>query len=89
MNLKALIVDDEIIIQNLLEIKVVNLGSGVTTADKGNLAKNALMSDDFDLVITDMEMGNTKGFQVIERAKIINDNIVVMVVTGCYLIRQS
>lgn len=33
MNLKALIVDDEKIIRNLLEAIVVNLGFDVTTAE--------------------------------------------------------
>jgi DNA-binding response OmpR family regulator len=83
MNPKALIVDDEKIIRNLLEAIVVNLGFEVTTADNGNLAENALMSDDFDLVITDLEMGNTNGFQVIERAKSIDESTIVMVATGC------
>lgn len=61
----------------------MNFGFDVSTADNNNLAKNSLISDDFDLIITDREMVNTNGFQVIKRGKVINDNSVIMMVTGC------
>jgi DNA-binding response OmpR family regulator len=83
MNPKALIVDDDKIIRNLLEAIVLNLGFDVTTASDGNDAKKALQSHGFDLVITDLEMGKTTGFQVIKVAKSINKSTIVMVATGC------
>ncbi|MFT5701786.1 MAG: DNA-binding response OmpR family regulator [Desulforhopalus sp.] len=83
MNPKALVVDDENIIQKLLEAIVLNFGFDVTTAGDGTLAAKALRSNDFDLVITDLEMGTTNGFDVIKLAKSINSNTIVLVATGC------
>ena len=83
MNPKALVVDNEKIFRNLLEAIVRNLGFDVTTAGDGSLAEKALRSGDFDLVITDLEMGNTNGFKVIQLAKSINSSSIVLVATGC------
>ena len=83
MNPKALIVDDEKIIRNLLEAIVLNLGFEVTTANDASNAENALQLQGFDLVITDLEMGKTTGFEVIKVAKSINKNTIVIMATGC------
>jgi len=83
MNPKALVVDDEKIFRDLLEAIVRNFGFDVTTAGDGSLAAKALKLEDFDLVITDLEMGNTNGFEVIQLAKSINSNSIILVATGC------
>jgi len=83
MKLKALVVDDDEIILKLLEAVVRNFGFDVTTAGNGAIAAKALSSQGFDLVITDLEMGNTNGFEVIQLVKSINSNTIVLVASGC------
>ncbi len=39
-------------------------------------------AEDFDLVITDLQMGPTSGFDVIRRTKDINPNTTVIMITG-------
>lgn len=80
--LAILLVDDEEInLQNVghfLEQK----GYNVTTAASGNEAINLLSQSHFDLVITDLKMGDVDGVQVMKTAKEIHREIEVIIVTG-------
>ena len=52
-----------------------------------NLAKHDvdfIDAENFDLVITDLQMGQTSGFGVVRKAKDISPKTIVMMITGCY-----
>ncbi len=80
--IRILLVDDEIInlqnISHFLEKK----GYQVTTAANGTEAIEHLNRTIFDVVITDLKMGDVDGVQVLKTAKEIHPQVEVIVVTG-------
>jgi len=81
-NIAILLVDDE-------EINVQNVGHFldhqgffVTTATSGSEALDLLNQSHFDLVITDLKMGDVDGVQVMKTAKELHPEIEVIIVTG-------
>ncbi len=80
--IRILIVDDEIInLQNVghfLEQKHYQ----VSTAHNGREAIALLQQNDFDLVITDLKMGDIDGVEVLKTAKQIHPQIEVIIFTG-------
>ncbi len=77
-----LLVDDEVInLQNVSHF-LEQQGFQVTTAESGNEAMGLLAQSHFDLVITDLKMGDVDGVQVMKTAKEIHPEIEVIIVTG-------
>ncbi|PYO54313.1 MAG: Fis family transcriptional regulator, partial [Candidatus Rokuibacteriota bacterium] len=64
-----LVVDDEQSMRELLGIMLRQVGYAVTLADGGEPAVQALKTDDFDLVITDLRMRKVDGLAVLRAAK--------------------
>src|SRR5207302_1242966 len=60
---RVLVVDDEQSMRELLGIMLRQVGYAVTLADGGEPAVQALKTDDFDLVITDLRMRKEHGFE--------------------------
>jgi len=82
MALKALVADDDEMILELLEYILESKGYHITKVTDGDQAIRKLNAEDFDLVITDLQMGPTSGFDVIRKAKDINSNTTVFMITG-------
>ncbi len=77
-----LLVDDEVInLQNVGHF-LEQQGFEVTTAASGNEALGLLNQSHFDLVITDLKMGDIDGVQVMKTAKELHPEIEVIIVTG-------
>ncbi len=80
--ISILLVDDEIInLQNISHF-LEHKGYLVTTASSGSEAITLLNHGVFDLVITDLKMADVDGVQVMKRAKEINPEVEVIIVTG-------
>ncbi len=54
----------------------------VTTATNGEAAINMLCENDCDLVITDLNLGQTSGISVLKKAKELNPGTKVIIMTG-------
>ena len=67
---KILIVDDEARILLLLQSLLKANGYDVVTAKDGNSALDAVKSDTFDLVITDLRMSPMDGLELLGRSKL-------------------
>jgi DNA-binding NtrC family response regulator len=81
-SIAILLVDDEAInLQNVGHF-LEDQGYLVTTAQNGTEAIELLSQSHFDLVITDLKMGDVDGVQVMKAAKEINPDIEVIIVTG-------
>jgi DNA-binding NtrC family response regulator len=81
-NIAILLVDDEAIsLQNISHFLQQN-GFTVSTAIDGTEAIGLLSQSDFDLVITDLKMGDVDGVQVMKTAKELHSEIEVIIVTG-------
>ncbi len=77
-----LVVDDERSMREFLGIYLRRAGHGVEAAAGGEEAKKALASREFDLVITDLRMGETSGLDVLAEAKRVRPDTQVIVVTA-------
>jgi two-component system response regulator PilR (NtrC family) len=78
----VLVVDDEQSMRELLGIMLRQVGYTVTLADGGEAAVQALKSEAFDLVITDLRMRKVDGLAVLRAAKEHSPRTVVLVVTA-------
>jgi len=76
-----LVDDEEINVQNVGHF-LEHQGFFVKTAISGNEALNLLNQSHFDLVITDLKMGDIDGVQVMKTAKELHPEIEVIIVTG-------
>ncbi|HEY3099650.1 MAG TPA: sigma-54 dependent transcriptional regulator, partial [Methylomirabilota bacterium] len=79
---RVLVVDDEQSMRELLGIMLRQVGYDVTLADGGEAAVDALKSDAFDLVITDLRMRKVDGLAVLRATKEHSPKTVVLVVTA-------
>lgn len=61
----ALIVDDSATMRNMIKAVVVDMGFDVTTAQDGEKAFRFAQSQTFDIVITDINMPNMDGIELI------------------------
>lgn len=81
--LQILIADDEAIMCDLLETILRNYGHQTVAVHTADEAVRQLRLDDFDLVITDLQMGETNGLEVVRRAKEFDETTLVFLMTGC------
>jgi DNA-binding NtrC family response regulator len=82
MKPKILIVDDEPDICKALEFLLKREGYSVTSANSGEDAIEKLKAESFDVVITDLKMGKVDGITVLEKAKEINHDMPVIMMTA-------
>lgn len=80
--LHVLVVDDERMYRTLLEKTLVAEGYAVATAVDGNEAIERLRREDFDIVLTDLAMGDVGGLDVLRAAKSLRDDTLVIIITG-------
>ncbi len=79
---RMLVVDDERDICRALEFLLTREGYTVVTANNGHDALKKIEADDFDLVMTDLKMEGIDGMQVLERARAMNPNLLVIIMTA-------
>ncbi|MDJ0985739.1 MAG: response regulator [Desulfobacterales bacterium] len=77
-----LLVDDDPFILEGIGADLENQGFNLTEASSGDLALELLSQTQFDLVITDLVMENVDGIQVLKKAKAVNPETMVIILTG-------
>ncbi len=81
-NPRILIVDDELSMREFLEILLQKEGFFVRSARGGKEAIELLEKDPYDLVICDVKMPRVSGLDVLRKAKEIDPEIVVLMITA-------
>jgi two-component system, NtrC family, response regulator PilR len=77
---RILVVDDDRSMREFLEILLLKEGYQVSLADSGEQACEILVDKTFDLIITDIRMKEVNGIGVLRKAKQVNpDTVVVMI----------
>jgi two-component system response regulator PilR (NtrC family) len=79
---KILVVDDEDIIRESLSYVLKNEGYLVEEATNGKEAYDKVVSNYYDLVITDIEMPQMKGIELLERISALTSQTLVMMITA-------
>src|SRR5688500_13096177 len=79
---KALIIDDESFTLELFEYELKSQGFEVTTASSGTQGVDALQKQDFDVVLTDLNMPDISGIEMVKNSKSIRPFTEILVVTG-------
>lgn len=79
---KILLVDDDQEFLTVISLALVRKGYEVTTASSGKAAVDALSVTDFDLVLTDLDMPEVDGLAVLKKAKELDLDLRVMIMTG-------
>lgn len=77
-----LLVDDDPYILTGIGQNLESEGYQVTTAESGEIALEHLQTAAFDLVITDLVLDTIDGIQILKKAKQINPEIMVIILTG-------
>jgi CheY-like chemotaxis protein len=80
--LKILLVDDYIPSRNVIEEFLEGDDYFIVTADNGLEAIHAIAKDRFDLVVTDLKMPGATGIEVLRRAREVNPDVQVIIITG-------
>ena len=83
-NKKALVVDDEIHIVQVVAIKLRNNGFDVTTAENGAVALDIAKQEKPDIIVTDFQMPVMTGLELVEnlRKDPETENIPVIMLTA-------
>ena len=79
---RILVVDDERSMQEFLEIMLRKEGYSVATASDVDTALVALEADDYDLLITDIQMPGRDGLELLRCARKLQEEIVVIMITA-------
>ncbi len=79
---RILVVDDEDIIRESLSFVLKKEGYYVQEAENGKAAYNKLLEESFDLVVTDLEMPEMKGIELLEEIKKLNIQTAVIIITA-------
>jgi two-component system response regulator PilR (NtrC family) len=82
MKSRILVVDDEDSIREFLEIMLKKENYEVTTAEDGLRAKEILSKKTFDMVISDMQMPNVTGIELLKHVKESYPDLVFMMITA-------
>jgi two-component system response regulator PilR (NtrC family) len=77
-----LIVDDERSMREFLEIMLTQEGHSVSIAEDGEKACRFLDKQSFDMIITDIRMKNIDGIGVLKKAKSVNPDTVVILISA-------
>ena len=79
---KALIIDDESFTLELFEYELKAQGFEVTTASSGAQGIDTLKKHDFDVILTDLNMPDISGIEMVKNSKAIRPLTEILVVTG-------
>ena len=77
-----MIVDDEEIIRESLSFVLTKEGYRVQEAANGRIAADLLKNDSFDLVLTDLEMPDMKGIELLEHITRYSPETLVVIITA-------
>ena len=77
-----LVADDEKAMRELLARALLSRGFTVETASNGAEALEKIQEQPFDMLITDLVMPNIVGMELVQKARQILPDLIVIVITG-------
>jgi two-component system NtrC family response regulator len=89
MRVKILLADDDAALRRVIQFKLKQMGYDVTVAADGEEALAILKNNRFDLLLTDMRMPKLNGIELLERAKQVQPELEVILITAYATISQA
>jgi DNA-binding response OmpR family regulator len=80
--MRILVVDDEPLILQLCMKVLGRMGHEVDGAQEGETALQKVAGDPIDLLVVDYKMPGINGFEVIRRARALNKDLKIVLITG-------
>ncbi len=81
-HLRVLVVDDDPTVLDLLSAFLDAKGYSVCTCPNGQQALEAIEQDEYDLVISDIEMAGVNGFELLRQTRLHYPRIGIVLMTG-------
>jgi len=82
MAYKALVIDDDSATLDLMEFQLKAEGFRVTKADNGQQGLKYIEDDEFDIILTDLQLPVVSGIEIVRRSKEISPDTEIIMVTG-------
>jgi len=82
MSGKILVVDDEEIIRESLSFILRKEGYEVDEAENGKVAQGKLLEGKYDIVVTDLEMPQMRGVELLEEIKKMDIHTSIIIITA-------
>jgi two-component system response regulator PilR (NtrC family) len=79
---QILIVDDELSMREFLDVLLTQEGYGVSSAKNGKTALKMIEARDYDLILSDIRLGDITGLEVLKAAKRKNPDTVVIMISA-------
>src|ERR1041385_6050322 len=79
---RILVVDDEQIIRESISFVLRKEGYSVGEASNGKLAYDKLVAEPYDLILSDLEMPEVKGIELLDKAILLNPHTLVVIITA-------
>ena len=82
MGNKALIIDDDVSTLELMKFQMSDAGFDVITADRGKKGLEYIEEQDFDIILTDLQLPDVGGMEMVRQAKQISPDTEIIMITG-------
>lgn len=79
---RLLVVDDERSMRELLEYMLSKEGYGITLAENGRTAVDLIEKNEYDLILSDIRLGDITGLDVLRAAKQCNPHALVIMISA-------
>ena len=79
---KALVIDDDKAMLDLMNFHLDAEGFDVTTADRGKKGLSYVEENEFDIILTDLNLPDIDGIEMVRRCKEFSPNTEIIMVTG-------
>src|SRR4029079_18938096 len=79
---KALVVDDDKVTLELLSFQLQSEGFETITAERGTKGLEYVRENDFDILLTDLNLPDISGIEMVKRSKEISPQTEIIMITG-------
>ena len=89
MPTRILFADDDAVLRKVIEFKLRQRGYEVTVAANGETALRKLNEEKFDLLLSDMKMPGLNGIELLERGRLVQPDLKVILITAFAAVSQA
>jgi DNA-binding NtrC family response regulator len=82
MAYKALVIDDDMATLEFMKFRLEDEGFDVTTAERGQKALDFVRETEFDIILTDLNLPDLNGIEMVRQSKQISPDTEIIMITG-------